>query len=458
MNENTELFENMPVRKALASLAIPTIISQLIVMIYNLADTFFIGQTDDPYKVAACSTAYVLFFMLNALANLFGIGGGSLMSRFLGQKNSDDAKSVSSFSFYGTVIVTAIYCIVCYIFMEPILKLIGASENTIGFAVDYTLWVVVIGGIPATLSIAMSHLLRSEGHGNKASFGLTMGGILNIILDPLFMFVILPDGREVVGAAVATMLSNVIALIYYIIVYIKLKDNSVLSASLRRLPAGAKYTGEVLSVGFPSALSNILACVSIMITNNLAASYGDIPVAAMGIVKKVEMLPHNVGTGLCQGMIPLISYNYSSGDFKRMKQTINYARTAGLIFTGICIVMFEIFAGGIAVLFIKDTETVRLTTNFLRIMCLATPLTICNFHMCYTLQAMGKGTESLVLSACRQGLFNIPMLFLMNCFCQLYGVIWTQFIADGLTVIVSVIIYKRVFKQLNLTKKLQGGI
>lgn len=332
--------------------------------------------------------------------------------------------------------------------MDPILNLIGASGNTIGFARDYTLWVVVIGGIPATLSIAMSHLLRSEGHGNKASFGLTLGGILNIILDPIFMFVLLPEGQEVVGAAVATMLSNVIALIYYVVVYIKFKDNSVLSASLRRFSAGIKYTGEVLSVGFPSALSNILACVSIMVTNNLAASYGDIPVAAMGIVKKVEMLPHNVGTGLCQGMIPLISYNYSSGNHKRMKQTISYARWAGLIFTGVCIVVFEVFAGGIATLFIKEAETVKLTTNFLRIMCLATPLTICNFHMCYTLQAMGKGTESLILSACRQGLFNIPMLFLMNYCAGLYGVIWTQFIADALTVIVSFIIYSRVFKQL----------
>ncbi|MBO5199431.1 MAG: MATE family efflux transporter [Lachnospiraceae bacterium] len=447
MEDNTKLFEETPVPKALASLAIPTIISQLIVMIYNLADTFFIGQTDDPYKVAACSTAYVLFFMLNALANLFGIGGGSLMSRLLGQKKPDDAKSVSSFSFYGTILVTAIYCIVCYILMEPILKLIGASENTIGFASDYTLWVVVIGGIPATLSIAMSHLLRSEGHGNKASFGLTMGGILNIILDPLFMFVLLPNGQEVIGAAVATMLSNVIALIYYIIVYIKLKDSSVLSASLRRISSGIQYIGEVFSVGFPSALSNVLACVSIMITNSLAASYGDIPVAAMGIVKKVEMLPHNVGTGLCQGMIPLISYNYSSRNYKRMKQTINYARTAGLIFTGFCIVVFEIFAGGISNLFIKEAETVRLTTTFLRIMCLATPLTICNFHMCYTLQAMGKGTESLVLSACRQGLFHIPILFLMNYCFGLYGVIWTQFIADAFTVIVSCIVYRRVLKQ-----------
>lgn len=448
MEENKELFEHTPVPKALAQLAIPTIISQLIVMIYNLADTYFIGQTNDPYKVAATSMAYVLFFMLNALANLFGIGGGSLISRLLGQNRTNDSKSVSVFSFYGTIIVTAVYCLICYFFMTPILNFMGASENTLGFAIDYTLWVVVIGGIPATLSMAMSHLLRSEGHGSKASFGLSMGGILNIFLDPIFMFIIMPKGQEVVGAAVATMISNVIALIYYCIIYYQIRKNSILSVSVKYLSAGIKYAGEILSVGFPSALSSILACVSIMVTNSLTAFHGDIPVAAIGIVKKVEMLPHNVGTGLCQGMIPLISYNYASGNHERMKKTINTARIYGLAFTALCIVIFEVFAGGIANLFIKEPETMSLTANFLRIMCLATPLTILNFHMCYTLQAMGKGTESLILSVCRQGIFNIPLLFFMNHFFGLYGIVWTQLIADALTAIVSFIVYRHVINQL----------
>lgn len=448
MEDNKVLFERTPVPRALAQLAIPTIISQLIVMIYNLADTFFIGQTNDPYKVAATSMAYVLFFMLNALANLFGIGGGSLISRLLGQNKTNDAKSVSVVSFYGTIIVTAVYCLLCYIFMTPVLNLMGASENTLGYAIDYTLWVVVIGGMPATLSMAMSHLLRSEGHGRKASFGLSMGGILNIVLDPVFMFVILPEGQEVVGAAVATMLSNVIALIYYCAIYYRIRTNSVLSVSVKYISAGVSYAGEILSVGFPSALSSILACVSIMVTNSLAAIHGDIPVAAIGIVKKVEMLPHNVGTGLCQGMIPLISYNYASGDHDRMKKTINTARAYGLLFTGLCIVLFEVFAGGISNLFIKEIETVAFTTNFLRIMCLATPLTILNFHMCYTLQAMGKGRQSLVLSACRQGLFNIPLLFFMNHCFGLYGIVWTQLLADAMTAILSFVVYRRVLKHL----------
>lgn len=447
MEDNKKIFEEIPVPRALAKLAVPTIISQLIVMIYNLADTFFIGRTNDPYKMAATSMAYVLFFMLNALANLFGIGGGSLISRLLGVRRTEDAKAVSSFSIYGTLLVTALYCIVCQVFMTPILLWIGASENTLGFASDYTFWVVVIGGIPATLSMMMSHLLRSEGHGSKASFGLSMGGILNIILDPLFMFVLFPKGQEVTGAAVATMLSNVAALVYYIHVFYRIRSSSVLSVSVRRLPVSGRYAGELLSVGFPAALSTILVCVSIMVTNTLASLHGDIPVAAIGIVKKVEMLPHNVGTGLCQGMIPLIAYNYSSGNYRRMIRTINTARTYGLMFTFLCMIVFEVFAGGISYLFIKDAETVALTTDFLRIMCLATPLTICNFHICYTLQAMGKGNASLVLSACRQGIFNIPLLLLMNHWFGLYGIVWSQLIADTLTVILSLFIYKRTLPE-----------
>ncbi len=448
MEENKALFEEMPVPKALARLAIPTILSQLIVMIYNLADTFFIGQTNDPYKVAAASMAYVLFFMLNALANLFGIGGGSLISRFLGQGRRAEARCVSALCFYGTILVTALYCLVCYGWMTPILTFMGASENTLGFAEDYTLWVVVIGGIPATLSMAMSHLLRSEGHGSKAGFGLSLGGILNIILDPIFMFLLLPEGQEVAGAAIATMLSNVIALLYYCIVYFQIRAKSILSVSLRACSGAFRYIKDVLAVGFPSALSSIFACISIMVTNSLVALHGDVPLAAVGIVKKVEMLPHNVGTGLCQGMIPLISYNYASGNLNRMHQTIRTARTSGLIFTGFCILIFELFAAFIARMFIQEAETVALTTSFLRIMCLATPLTICNFHMCYTLQALGKGKESLVLSACRQGLFNIPLLFLMNFLFGLWGIIWTQLVADALTVVVSYFIFRHTVRSL----------
>lgn len=444
MTENQELFEEMPVPRALATLAVPTIVSQLITMIYNLSDTYFIGKTDNPYQIAAASLAYVLVFVMTALSNLFGVGGGSLISRLLGGQKNEEAKGVCAFSFYGAIVIALLYSLGCWLFMDPLLRLLGASDATIGYAASYAVWVVVVGGIPSTVSMTMAQLLRSEGYAQKASFGLGMGGILNIVLDPVFMFVLLPAGQEVAGAGMATMLSNVISLCYFLLAFFRLRKNTVLSLSPRRLPAGARYAVPVLSVGFPSALSSLLACLSNMTANNLASGYGDIPVAAMGLVKKINMLPMNVGMGLCQGMMPLVAYNYAAGKYKRMKSVINCARASGMGFAVFCIIVFELFSGGIVALFIREPETLALSASFLRISSLATPFMISNFQMAYTLQAMGKGPQSLLLSSCRQGIIYIPLMFLMNHLFQLYGLVWAQFLADGLTLILSFILYRRI--------------
>ena len=185
---NKAVFEAMPVPKALATLAIPSIISQLIALAYNIADTYFIGRTNDPYKIAAVSLLYVLVAIMGGLSNLFGVGGGSLISRLLGARKDDEAKKACAFSFYGSIATALIYSIGCLIFMDPLLRWMGASENTLGYASSYAFYVIVLGGLPAILSMSMAHLLRSEGYAKQASLGLGMGGILNILLDPLFIF------------------------------------------------------------------------------------------------------------------------------------------------------------------------------------------------------------------------------------------------------------------------------
>ena len=448
MENNRELFEKMPVGKALASLALPTIISQLITMVYNLADTFFIGIANDPAKTAASSVAFALVFLMNCLSNLFGVGGGSLISRLLGEKRDGDAKSVASFSFYGTLIISAVYSVLTYIFMEPFLYLIGATDGTVAYASDYTLWVVVIGAVPTTLGLTMSHLLRSEGYAKHSSIGLAAGGILNIILDPIFMFVILEPGNEVKGAAIATLISNVAVLAYFLAVYFVIRKKTVISLSLLKMLPKRHYVGSVFAVGFPSALGTFLASLSSIMVNKLVSGYGEIPVAAIGIVKKIDMLPLNVGMGLCQGMMPLVAYNYASGNYKRMKAFSDTARIVGMAFAGICIVVFELLAGPLVRIFITDAQTVRLGTEFLRICCLAVPLMIMNFQMAFTFQAMGKGKQSLLLSSLRQGVVNIPLLFLMNCFFGLYGVVWTQLVSDIITAIISISIYGYTYKRL----------
>lgn len=447
-NNKTELFERMPVGKALLTMAIPTIISQLITMVYNLADTFFIGMSGDPYKVAAASVVGILYFMLNALANLFGVGGGSLLSRLLGEKRESDARHVGTFSIYGSLLIAAVYSLVCLLFTEPLARLLGASDNTVGYASSYLFWVVVIGGIPSTIGLTMSHLLRSAGYSRESGTGLAIGGISNILLDPLFMFVLLPAGNEVTGAAIATLLSNTITLLYFLRVYYKLRNKTVLSVSPKYIRLEPKLIVSILAIGLPSAITALLANLTSIIKNNLTAGYGDIELAAYGIVLKADMLPLNIGMGLCQGMMPLVAYNYASKNYPRMRAFTRAAQISGMATACLFIAVFELLAPQIIWLFIRDEATIAYGKDFLRIACLATPFMISNFQKIYCLQAMGKGKESLILGIFRQGLFAIPILLVMNHFVGLYGVVSAQLISDALTFIFSTLIYRRVYNGL----------
>ena len=459
MDKKRELFEKIPVPKALATLAIPTIISQLISMIYNLADTFYIGMSEDPSQTYASSIAFTLVFMMNCLPNLFGVGAGSLISRLLGEKKDKDAGGVASFAFYCTLIFTALYSLSVLIFMDPLLNLIGATSGSLIYARQYAFWVITIGGIPATLSMTMSHLLRSEGYASKASFGLGLGGVMNIILDPIFMFLIFKqgDGNGVKGAAIATMLSNVITLIYYIAIYLKIRKNTVLSLNPKKAIITKHLVKSILAVGIPSALGSFLACMSNIVINKLASGYshlyGDVPGAAINIAKKIDMLPMNVGFGLCQGMMPLVAYNFASGDHKRMRSFSRVTRIAAMLFAGVCILIFEILAPYITAIFNPEPKTVEMSTDFLRILCLSVPFMLFNLQISFTFQAMGMGKQSLILSSLRQGVVNIPLLFIMNHFFGLYGIVWTQLISDIITGVISYLVYRHSLKKLMAESK-----
>lgn len=447
-HDKKELFETMPVSKALLTMAIPTIVSQLITMIYNMADTFYIGLSNDPYKVAAASLVGVMFFMLNSLSNLFGVGGGSLLSRLLGERREEEAKRVGAFSFYGSMAIAVTYSLGCFIFMDPLARLLGASDNTVDYAKTYLLWVLVIGAVPSTLGLTMSHLLRSAGYSKEAGTGLAIGGISNMILDPLFMFVILPPGNEVTGAAVATMLSNLISLSFFLFTFWRLRGKTVLSLSPRFIGLERRHIVGILSIGLPSALTALLANTTSIIKNNLTSGYGDIEMAAYGIVMKVDMLPLNIGMGLCQGMMPLVAYNYAARNYPRMKRFTQTAQIASMATACFFIVLFQIFAPQIIWIFIREEQTIRYGTDFLRIACLATPFMISNFQKIFCLQAMGMGKESLLLGVCRQGLLAIPILLILNHFIGLYGVVSAQLISDAITFIFASVLYNRVYRSL----------
>ena len=446
MTGKSEIFEKMPVGKAVAMLAIPTILGQLVTMIYNLADTYFIGRTENPQMVAAASLAFPAFLLLTALSNLFGIGGGSLISRLLGAKSFDDTKKASAFSFYGCLIVTAVYSALVLVLMRPLLNLLGASDATYNFARQYLFWTTVVGGIPTTISVLIGNLLRSEGRVALASAGMAMGGIINIILDPIFIF---PLGLGIEGAAIATMIANVCSMIYFFIVYFVIRKKSVISFSPKNFTLKRSISGSIIAVGIPSFVSLMLVCVSNGFMMNLASGYNDIAVAAIGSVKKIDTIPLNVGLGLSQGVLPLIAYNFSAKNYKRMDRVNLVARTTAITFSLLCIVVFQLFPNGIVSFFMSGSpETVELASKMLRILCLATPFMLTNLLMNSSFQAMGKGKESLLLSSCRQGLLFIPCLFVMRAIAGLNGLIWTQFISDGITLIISFTLYYSMMKKL----------
>ena len=436
-----DIFRDLPIPTALRMMVFPAVISQLIVLIYNMADTFFVGQTNNPYMVAATSLILPVFNISLCLAGLAGSGGGTLISRLLGRSEEEEARRVSAFSLWLGIAIAAVFALGIGMFMEPVLKLLGAGENTYQYARQYAFCVIVVGGVPTVLSNLLATLIRSIGRSRQASTGIILGGLLNIALDPLFMFVLLPDGYEVLGAGIATCLSNCIALLYFLVVVLRMGRGSIIAFSPK---IGMPRRGNVLAVfavGIPSAVTTFLFDLDYVIIDKLMVSYHDLALAAIGIVLKIERFPLNVGVGICQGMMPLVAYNYSAGNRKRTEDTIRLSRMLGLVIAAISILLYELFAVQFANIFISDPQTVELASQFLRVRVLATPLMFLSFFTVYLFQAFGRGRISLFLGATRWLVLNIPMLFLLNAIFGMFGIVWSQVMADALNVAISFYVY-----------------
>ncbi|MBR6610167.1 MAG: MATE family efflux transporter [Oscillospiraceae bacterium] len=424
---NKELFETAPVKQAVVSLVVPTIISQLITVVYNMADTFFIGQIGDPNQVAAASLCMPMFLLLTGCANLFGIGGASLISRCLGSDDTDKARSVAAFSIWSASAVAVVYGIILYIVRPVILPLVGANAATYEYCSQYLFWTVTIGGIPTVLNALLAHLVRSEGHSRRASIGMAMGGVLNIILDPVFIQVF---KLNVAGAAIATMLSNLAATLYFIMLIRSQHGASVISLNPRHYTLKMGIPKEVMLVGLPSCMMNFMGVFSNITMNRLMASYCNEAVAGIGIAKKVDMLAFAIATGMSQGCLPLIGYNYSAKNYKRMmesiKTTFRYSMivaTAGTVFLLTC-------AGPLVRAFIDDPLTVQYGQLFQRIVCITTPCVSITMIVITMFQSTGKKLQPLLLSLLRKGGLDIPVMIVMNHLVGVNGIAWATPIAD----------------------------
>ena len=440
--ENRLLFEEMPVPKAVMTMVVPTIIAQLIILIYNMADTFFIGRTNDPFMVAGASLILPLFNVTIAVANIAGVGGGTLVARLLGRGRSGDARRVASFSLRFSVAGGALFSLLTALFMTPLLRLLGASEDTFAFAKRYALCVIVVGAVPTVLSMTMGNLLRNVGCAKQAGFGVSLGGVINILLDPLFMFVILPRGNEILGAGIATALSNCIACGYFLTVIARL-NSPVLTLSQRVAMPARTHLRSFFAVGLPAAVGPFLFDFDYIVIDRLMASYSDRALAAVGIVLKVERLPLNAGVGLCLGMVPLAAYNYAAGNPRRMDEVLSFTRRTGIIISLVSIVLYEIFAPDLISLFLSDTLTVEYGSRFLRIRALATIVMFLSFIYVHFFQGVGRGGYALCLAVIRWALINIPMLFLFNALFGMLGIVWAQFASDCIVAFGSFLFYRR---------------
>ncbi len=441
-NTNEELFEKAPVPRAILTMAIPSMISMLVTVIYNMADTFFIGQTGDAMQVAAVSLANPIFLIFTAFGNLYGIGGTSVISRALGEKRPQRARHTSAFCCYAALGTGVLIGIVLLIWTDGIVSLIGGSADTAGFAGDYLRYLAV-GGPFIIFSLCFGNIVRSEGAARTAMAGNLIGTITNIILDPVF---ILAFGWGVKGAAVATVIGNTCAALFYLSYFLRKKSS--LSIRPRDFMAGDKIATGVIAIGIPASLNTAMMSVAHILMNVVLAKYGDIPVAAMGIALRTNMIVVMLQMGLCMSIQPLIGYAYGSNNRKRLMQvfrtTLAFTVILGIILTGIMIFARRTVVGA----FIDDEEVIEIGIRMVVALQLSGPFIGILFTCTSTIQAMGKALPSLFLTFCRQGLVLFPLIFIFDRFIGMDGVIYAQPIADYVSIVIAVIICMVLFRRM----------
>lgn len=442
MNDKKSLFTDAPISEAVTKMALPCVISSLILIIYNMADTFFVGQTQNAFQVAAVSLANPVFVLFIAAANLLGIGGSAMISILLGQNKKEKVKSVSSFCCYASIIIGILSCLLILIFMNPLLKLLGSSPDTYQFSKDY-LFYIALGGPFILFSNAFGHIVRGEGASNISMIGGLIGTIINIILDPIF---ILTLNMGTAGAAIATVIGNIAGCLYYLWYFNK--GESSLSLNPCYLTGEKKIMLQTTNIGIPSGINSALMSVSTILFNNVIVSYGDTPLAAMGIVTKIYLLIVFIHMGISNGVQPLLGYNYGCGNHKRFFSILKFSALCtvvlGTILSGVCIV----FRYPIIRLFIDNTSVINYGAKMLMATSLAGPVLGILFLCITSIQALNNPFSSTMLSVCRQGIFFIPLLYALNFLFGLTGVIYTQTVTDYLTVIISVFFLKSSLKKM----------
>lgn len=437
----------MPIPKAVMQLAIPTVISSLVMVIYNLADTYFVGMLNDPIQNAAVTLAAPVLLAFNAINNLFGVGSSSMMSRALGSKDMDTVYKSSAFGFYCALFSGLLFSVLYTVFSAPLLVVLGANAETAQATGEYLLWTVSFGAAPAILNVVMAYLVRAEGASLHASIGTMSGCLLNILLDPIF---VLPWGLNLgaAGAGCATFISNCVACLYFFVLLFVRRGRTYVCINPRQFRPTMRIVRGVCGVGIPASIQNLLNVTGMTVLNNFAASFGSDAVAAMGIAQKINTVPFQVALGISQGIMPLISYNYASGNTRRMKKTFFFTARISLSFLFLVMIAYLVFAGDLVRMFMDNEQIVAYGTSFLRGMCLAMPFLCMDFLAVGVFQACGLGKEAFIFAVLRKIVLEIPALFILNWLFPLYGLAYAQLVAEVILAAAAIIVLARLFRRL----------
>ena len=408
-NDKTQqIFRDAPVPKAVLYNAVPSIVSMLMVLVYNLADTFFIGQTKNPLMVAAVSVSTPVFLLFMAIGMLFGIGGTSLISRMLGEGKKEMAKHISSFCFWTGLVIGVVSMVAVMVFAESICLGIGASNDTIGYASEY-LRIVALGIPFLILGNMLSNIIRAEGQATIAMMGMIIGNLVNIVLDPVM---ILGFGWNVAGAAIATVLGNVFSAIIYI--WHLMSRKTMLSVNPRMYSARGHIAAGVFAIGIPASLNSILMSVSNIVINSFMAKHGDLALAGLGVAMKVNMIAVMLLIGVGTGIQPLLGYCYGAGNIKRynsvLKFSLGFAFCLSMAMSAIC----YLGAAPLARAFLDNDEAFSYAFSFSRILITSGPILGLLFVFMNAIQSMGAAIPALILSVSRQGIIYIPILLIIS--------------------------------------------
>jgi putative MATE family efflux protein len=433
-------FDSMPVSKAVFKNVIPAIVSMLMVLVYNLADTFFIGLTRDDLQVAAVSLATHVFMIFMTFGTLFGIGGTSVISRAFGAGQDDYVKKVSSFCLWSSVVIGIAIPLLAAIFMDDLLPVLGASADTWTPTKNY-LSIILLSGPFMLVAGCFSSILRSEGQATKAMTGMLIGNITNVVLDPIM---ILGLGWGVVGAAIATVIGSIVGAAYYIVYFLRI--NSKLSINLRDFSIGDRVALNVFAIGFPASLGPMFMSLSQMTMNRLMAGFDDLAIAAAGVAAKSIMIIYMVSIGFSQGIMPLLGYCVGAKNWPRYTAILRFSVMSSTVIciamTGLCYLSNEMIIGA----FLTEDVSFDYGVRFAKILLSTAFMSGAFFSMVSAIQAMGASVPALILNVCRQGVIYIPALFALRAIAGEYGLIWAQPVSDILSLILAVVLHAFAFR------------